>query len=677
MLLVFLLIFTTQAQRVEFWGNHFVSVESEGKVIITDSAGIREGKTLLISDSIVYLRDSGVLWAYKNPILIIDNDTLIGDSLLYRTDTGKGVAFGGKTHVQKGWLYGKTLYKVSKDVLQVTHGIFTTCDLEPPHYHFYSSKMVIRKNDMAVVTPLILKIHNLPVVAAPFWFFPVSSGRKSGFMTPRFGFNSLDGRFIRNLSYYWAINNYMDLTTTLDLIEKRGVRLGIDFIYTLYKHFNGSMALTLAQEFSPEKRRWSLFGSHLHTLGRGFKIRAQSNLASDVDYLQDYSEDKTEWLKTEWNSFISVSKTWSFASMNLTVDDRRDLVRNTRRTTLPSIHWGLYTLNLGPARLTHNLDFTHKRAYEESLSVYTVANSNLNLSLQSKLFGVIQLAPNITEITTFFDRDTAGKHLTRRDIVRTQLSISTVIYGMSLFGLGPVERFRQTLRPSFSLSFTPNINQENIVSIGGYGPIPPSRTYTFTLSNTYEGKLKSGKKITILTSQLSTSRDLLHPEAKAPVSVSSQLFPQERINWRFSGTYSTEKRKFTQISIVTNLSFSLGKRTTRDSTSQVHRFGPWNFRITHSMTRQEEGKGTQRLSISLNGKMTKNWDLSYSFDLDPESGEILSQSLNLNRDLHCWALSFRWWTQPGGVWSYDFKIWIKALPDISFKRSLFEVFLPK
>lgn len=677
MFFFFLFLLATTGEKVQFWGHRFLSLEKERKVVIIDSACVKEGKTTLFADSIVFFRDSGVLKAYKSPVLIIESDTLIGDSLLYRTGVGKGVAFGGKTHVQKGWLTGKDLFQVSKDVLQVTDGTFTTCDRSPPHYYFYSKKMVIRKNDMAVVMPLILKVHNLPVLAAPFWFFPVSSGRKSGFMTPRFGFNSLDGKFIRNLSYYWAIDNYMDLTGSLDLIEKRGARLGLDYIYSFYKHFNGSVALTLAQEFSPEKRRWSLFGDHFHTLGKGFSIRAKSNLASDVDYLKDYSEDKTEWLKTEWTSFASISKRWSFATLDVTVDDRRDLVRNTRKTALPSIHWGLYTLNLGPVRLTHSLDVVHTRDLEDSLTTSSVANSSLNLTSQFKVFGIFQIAPNVNQITTFFDRDTSGRHLVRRDIAKAQVSLSTIIYGMSLFGLGPFEKFRQTLKPSLSFSITPYVDQGNIVNVSGYGPIPQSREYSFSLSNTYEGKTKSGKKMTILTSQLSTSRDLLRPGVKPPVSFSSELFPQGKVNWRFSGNYDIAEKKLTQLSLVTNLSLSLGKENVSDTLASETHFGPWNVRITHSINKSTDQQVTQRVSASLQGKLTKNWKVSYSVDLDPKMGVVLSQSLNLDRDLHCWALSFRWWTQPGGVWSYDFKLWIKALPDISFKRSLFEVFLPK
>jgi hypothetical protein len=326
--------------------------------------------------------------------------------------------------------------------------------------------------------------------------------------------------------------------------------------------------------------------------------------------------------------------------------------------------------------VTHTADFIRKREETDSLLVASVLNSSLSITGQFKLGGIVQVAPSFREITTFFDRDTSGIGIVRRDIVTGDLSLSTVIYGMSLFGVGPIERFRQTITPSITFSITPYVEQGRIVNLLGYGKIPPARRYTFTLTNNYEGKTKDGKKLVLVTSQLNLSRDLLNPESKPPMSFNFQMLPQEKINWRFTGSYDLSLRKLLDYSIITQLNFSLGKGSEEDTLGGAF-IGPWRFSITHSFSRVSNGEITQRLSWKVRGRLTKHWRFSYSMDFDPESKRVLSQTLNLDRDLHCWALTFNWWIQPGGVWTYNFKVWIKSLPDIAFKRSLFEIFLPK
>jgi len=142
-------------------------------VILIDSALVVKGNTTLKADSIVYKISSKLLFAFKNVILIVDKDTLRGDSLFYNLNTKQGISFNGRTHVEKGFLSGEKMYKVTDSILHIENGRFTTCDLEPPHYFFYSKEMKVIRGDMAIVRPLILYIHDLPVFYVPFWFFPV------------------------------------------------------------------------------------------------------------------------------------------------------------------------------------------------------------------------------------------------------------------------------------------------------------------------------------------------------------------------------------------------------------------------------------------------------------------------------------------------------------------------
>ncbi len=668
MLQFLLLTVILTTNKVWFSGQHLYYDAVNEVVYLTDSAIVRTEKVFLLADSVVYIKNEDKIFAYGSAVLIVEEDTLRADSLFYHTGAGVGVAYNGKTHLEKGWLTGKSIYRVSKNVLLVENGTFTTCELEPPHYHFYSPKMKIYRNDQAVVSPIFLIIGNIPVLWAPFWFFPTKKGRKSGFLVPRVGYNSMDGKYLRNIAYYLVLSNYADITVGIDLIEKRGFRGFTEFVYRRYRSFSGSFTFTLAQEFAPIRRRWSLFGSHFQTLPWGFTLRAQSNLLSDVSYMEDYSEEKEQWIKTSLHSFLSLSRRWKNGTFCLSADEKRDIHKNTIERNLPKASFRLFTMELGPLRFSASSDFLRRESEETRYYLDNRAKLTADLSLF-----YLKIRPSLDLISTLFDRDTAGNQNVLRNIYSLNVSTSTTIYGLSLFGIGPIKRFRSTITPSITFSYTPPVNQSNIEPFGGIGVINPKKSGTFSLTTVIEGKTKEGTKLSLLTASIATNYDLLRESDRiTSISFNSKLMPKFPLNCRLSGSYNIKYGRLDLIELVTQAEFKLHGEVqdTSEATKAL-----WKLRFTHTVSKSWNGDVNSRLKGSISGRPTKKWEMNFSFNYDIGRSKLIDERIELTRDLHCWAFMFRW-SKYGEFWNYDFKLWIKKLPDIKFKKSLLEIFLP-
>ncbi len=670
----FLLIFTLFSAVTRFQAQKLCYYPEKNRVVLVDSAAVKKGTTTLIADSIVYEIDKKLLFAYREVVLIIENDTLLGDSLFYNLKTRQGVSFHGKSHVEKGYLSGEKMYKVTDSILHIENGRFTSCDLDTPHYYFYSKEMKVIRGDMAIVRPLVLFIHEIPVIYIPFWFFPVKKGRKSGFLTPHFGYNSSLGKYFRNLSYYWVLSNYADVTFTLNLTEKRGVQAEVDFVYKRYKVFDGNLNFTLAQEFLPIKRRWSLRGFHIHNLPYDFKARMKINFVSDKTYIEDYSETPTEWLKREMTSYLNISKSWRFASISFLLSDTRNLDTRALTTTLPDFSFRVFNLSYGP--LSGNGDFRYLRISTgtiDSFKTRSVSNSNISLRLPFHIFRYINVSPSITLRATLYDRDMEGNPNYLNWIYSTSIRLGTTIYGYSKFGFGPFKRFRHTLRPSISFNYTPEKDQEKIDPVGGYGAISPRKNGSFTLSNDFDAKLNSGKVINLLSLTAGASYDFLKTrERLSSIGVSFSVLPALPV--KISGYYTMDpyKKKIVYKSYQLSANRSFTVNWEGDSTDRR------TFSI-YAIYRYSETEGAEpvsRMDLRLSGKLTRSWKARYSLNIDPAKFKIYDQSLGLERDLHCWSMSLSWWKRADGVWSYDFKIWIKNLPDVKFKKSFFDLFLP-
>ncbi len=102
------------------------------------------------------------------------------------------------------------------------NGTITSCEDSLPHYHFASSEIKMVRKNMMVARPAVLYLQGVPVFWLPFIFQDIRSGRRSGILTPRFGFAELVRnsptyrRTIEDIGYYFAISDYTDFALSMD-----------------------------------------------------------------------------------------------------------------------------------------------------------------------------------------------------------------------------------------------------------------------------------------------------------------------------------------------------------------------------------------------------------------------------------------------------------------------------
>ena len=110
-------------------------------------------------------------------------------------------------------------------MLLMKNGIYTTCEnIDHPHFHFGSKHMKVILNELIVARPLILHIFGIPVFGIPFAILPDQGGKRhSGWIMPAYGQSSTQGRYLRGLGYFWAVNEYLNSRFTLNFYDKKGV----------------------------------------------------------------------------------------------------------------------------------------------------------------------------------------------------------------------------------------------------------------------------------------------------------------------------------------------------------------------------------------------------------------------------------------------------------------------
>ena len=138
---------------------------------------------------------------------------------------------------------------------------------------------------------IVLKIKDIPVFYAPYFTFPLSRERKSGFLAPGIGKNSHGGVETR-LPYYWNIAPNMDATITPRVLANSGVMGMLEFRY-MRPGGEGRVNLEyLPGDVGFGDRDRSMINIELNQsfLGRG-RLYVDYNQASDPEYLEDFGTD--------------------------------------------------------------------------------------------------------------------------------------------------------------------------------------------------------------------------------------------------------------------------------------------------------------------------------------------------------------------------------------------------
>jgi len=366
-------------------------------------------------------------------------DRLVGEKMEYNFATERGRVLRGRTEFEGGKYSGEQIKRVDEKVLNVSNGIYTTCENdEHPHFHFRSRRMKIIVNDKIIAKPIVFYFGKVPLAVLPFGWFPLQTGRHSGLIIPRYGQSTLEGRYIRGLGYYWAMNDYMDAQATVDFYDRAGWVLNGSTRYNhRLKNFSGSISGTFTrQDFQLQNRQeryWRMNITHAQQLGQRSRLNVSGSFYSSSNVNSFFGSTREEQLAQRITSNATYSTNFGSGSFSLNLSESKDLKSGSFQRTLPRV-----SLNFGQRQLFgaqkkskrkgasqvsstseerpwyENLYYSYSSTGEYNIShgadsaatTQTVgrANHSLNLSLNSRYFGWLTFGQSLPITADWFDR---------------------------------------------------------------------------------------------------------------------------------------------------------------------------------------------------------------------------------------------------------------------------------
>ncbi len=562
---------SARADHVEYEAGKITFEVPKNRIRLEDDAHLTYQELSLRSPEVVFDSRRQVFEARGNPVLEDRGDTLRGRSLAYDLVARKGAVYGARTHYETGWFSGDRIRRLGDSVLDVKGATYTTCSLLHPHYAFESDRMKIYLKDKVIARPLVFAVRGIPLLALPFYIFPIRDDRHSGVLVPQiqFGFTNGQGS-VRNAGYYWAPNDYMDFTFAGDYQPSiPSWLLRGEARYKLLYRFEGEVRGSYARRIDfTDSRSGDLHGRHYEQFGDNTALTAEANFSSSSDYTKNPLTGDP--LATRLDRFLISSLTLShrqpWASFNLYLQRREDLEPTPTTVPvsrieelLPSLSVSFPTRTLGhkagagrdaflpffaSTYYSLNARFVNQRDVNvflrlDSLNSYSPADTTIaraayqhqaSLSDSRRLFGFVNVGPSLRYTQVVFDEDVTGKRPAAGATWGAGASASMTVYGTSKGGLGPVTSFRHVFNPSVSYSYQPDFpglkarvpltdstfaTVDRFPSFAGIGLSASQQSFlSFNLSNRFEAKVrtKHGEKSlsNLLSINLNSAYDFLH-----------------------------------------------------------------------------------------------------------------------------------------------------------------------
>lgn len=441
------------------------------------------------------------------PIFKQGNEESSQDSIVFNFETEKALVYGLNTEQDGIYTLGEKMKRLNDSTIFVRNIRFTTSDKKNPDYYLQTSKAKIVPGKKIIVGFTHLVVADVPTpLFLPFAYLPLTTTKTSGIIVPTYGQSANQGFFIQNGGYYFAGNDFFDLTVLGDIYSNGSWGLSGATSYKKRYKFSGNMSFNYEnliyslQGFSDYSKsqnynfRWS--HSQDSKANPNAKLSASVNLGSSNYYSQSLnSYNNANSLTNTLSSSVSYYRKLVGTPFNFTVSASHSQNTNTDiiSMTLPSFILNMdrlypfapksgsqknaiqkiglnYGLRAENKLLVSEEDFFKPKMFDEAK---TGIKQDVSLSTNMKLMKYFTLSPNASyEEVWYFKSIEKTYDETAQEVVTDTIdaftsfreysggaSISTNIYGMFNIKGKKLEAIRHTIRPSVSYNYKPDFSK--------------------------------------------------------------------------------------------------------------------------------------------------------------------------------------------------------------------------
>jgi LptD protein len=486
------------------------------KVTLVKSAEVDYGDIVIEADSIIFNMVNNQIFAVGvkdttgkvngRPHFKSGSEEFEADTLKYNFKSGKAIVKNIITQQQEGLLHSQVTKLLEDGTSNIYKSTYSTCNADTPHFYVALRKAKVYPGNKIISGPGNLVLEGIPLpIYLPFGYFPIQTKpAASGILIPKLHYEEARGYALTEGGYYFAINNYLDLTLRGNIFTNGSWLLNAQTSYNKLYKYSGSFSFSYANNVTGHKglpdyteaKNYSIAWTYTQNpkARPGSRFSASVNMSSS-GFDRNNSYNLNEHITTTRQSSISYSKTFTGTPFNLAVsmNHSQNIKNKTVSLNLPRVNFNasrIYPLRgkaSGPTKWWQELQFQYSASVDNQINTTdTLLFTNkvwddmkngftheAPLSLQIRPFKNFSISPQISYKGVMYTR----KYIQRWDPDNQKVVYDTlrgVFYGHainpsfsagyspSIFGIfdfvnpnSRIDAIRHVMKPSVSFSFTP------------------------------------------------------------------------------------------------------------------------------------------------------------------------------------------------------------------------------
>lgn len=577
---------------------------------------------------------------------------ITSDKMVYDKSTNKAF-FSGNVKLKTG----DVSLECKSAKLDITKGdvylrsvYFTTCNLENPHYRYYSKKVHLVLDKWVTAVPAVFFADDVPVGIHPYYYRSLRDKRLRVEFTH--GYSKNEDYYTNGLIGY-MFSDYFQSKFYIDYYSYKGWGKGTEAIYVVPGQVDGTVYGYLINENDTHEKRWNARMDHWQNLSRNWIAQINSNISSDESFNDKYTYDWTK-IERDVNSSVAFTKTLPQSTARLYFS-RYDVFESSINKyiltdlTAPSVSYETTKIRIQELPLYYEFGVRGERTWTKSSDFYlTQGNSNLDITNPLRLTRKITLT-SAAGFTQYWEdrKDKDDKEDIFRGVYRTDLNVR--INSLSFLSHEFGHHFEQELYKKKDDYHGVLVNKLRTMQSAYLDNL------TLRFWTGLDIRRKLDEKITVYRERL----DDLTSEAEYDIYGFLNLY--------YRNEYSVVYKRPTSARFESKIKFKPDRYAEGEGSEVTY--------LKNGVSYQRTVPDYLTSFAEAGIRPTKNWQFAFktqfSFNyLNFSDFKYYEHSVNLHRDIHCWEAIFSY-IDRSDEYEFWFRIRVKP-PALDKKEKRFD-----
>ncbi len=565
-----LTVFGAATNSIHIKANNIIYDRKSNSYYATGNCVIYNKDYTIKSDSASFYKNTSLV-ELNGHIKIEDpnGDWIKGTNGIINISTFKGFIDNATMFLKKDGLYikAKRIVSDSKIKYYIYDGIITSCKCKAflnnnpkayPKWSVWAKHTYIVKNDYIFSYPVVFRAKSIPLFFSPVLSRTLSNKRRTGFLSPAFGYSTKDGTRYEQ-PFFINLSPSQDITLKPFIYTLSGYGLSSKYRFYWTKYSKGEWDITLFKEKKPygaskdKKLRIYLKAKQNVDLRRYGNFKYDLNIVNNKNNLRVLNKDNIELSSDRYTtSTATYSITKGAYSLNVNGYFYQDLISDNNRATLqklPEIKfnitnkklWNNLTLDFAQTA-TNDFRIKGNRGYSSTTTGF------LSYPFKVSYFSIV---PKIGahELYAYWIDAPNTKHFSRRAFIpEYSLSAKTSLYRIFLTNKhSGIMGFKHIVTPSVSYTYIPERNQRAFPDF--VSTYSKTNEVTFTLENSLTVKENDNGTVSyrkVFYSKISQAYDFAKTNhfPFPPIYEETDISPFEFLSITSKARFSTQKGVF-------------------------------------------------------------------------------------------------------------------------------------